>query len=490
MKKNRNIFPCFIIITIVLLILFCLYFYSNQKSIYKVETKYFEGEVFSANEAANMLDAFSENNVLISPLNINSSLANLYMFADNNTKKNLKRHFKQEPEKIISSVNNKIKALNNSELKNENYYAFYNQLITEFFNNNYDKLTINNLKNLNLENKSKIITIAKKLDLLYLKLYEQEEIDLERIKKYKATEEDLKITNTNLLLMLSNITQNHQLFIIKPEVKNYHKLYLNNLNISKEIQLPNNINISNIDFTKVEELTKTINKDIKDFTNNKLTYYVSENALHDNEALYINSFYFNYSWQNNYTKNALKDNSFYSFSGTESIVRYMYSKETVYLENEYAKGFIKDFYTQNYSFVGILPKKKDDFKVSNLNLNSLLASAKNNIDCLVAIPEFSLTYEADLTLLLNNLKMAEFISSKANYSKLTKELTSLAYYRQKVNLIISTTGTISNHSTENSLKTFTIDSSNKEVILNRPFAFLIINNETKDIIFIGKIQEI
>lgn len=98
--------------------------------------------------------------------------------------------------------------------------------------------------------------------------------------------------------------------------------------------------------------------------------------------------------------------------------------------------------------------------------------------------------EADLTLLLNNLKMAEFISIKANYSKLTKELTSLAYYRQKVNLIISTTGTISNHSTENSLKTFTIDSSNKEVILNRPFAFLIINNETKDIIFIGKIQEI
>ena len=49
-----------------------------------------------------------------------------------------------------------------------------------------------------------------------------------------------------------------------------------------------------------------------------------------------------------------------------------------YLDNGYAKGFKKDFKNNKYSFIAILPNDINTTNISNINIESLLKSEKNN----------------------------------------------------------------------------------------------------------------
>ena len=99
----------------------------------------------------------------------------------------------------------------------------------------------------------------------------------------------------------------------------------------------------------------------------------------------LNSLYFSNKWEKNFEFQNIKEEEFYDSNGNISIVEMMSEVDNFYLENSYAKGFIKNFANNKYSFIGILPKNTGDFLLSSLNLDSLLVNKKEN-KVLISLP--------------------------------------------------------------------------------------------------------
>lgn len=87
--KKGILLVCFICI------LLGIIFYFGEKEVsYQENKKYFSGDVYSVNGAANMYDLLNESgNGVISPIEVNLALSNLYGLTDNNSFKELKNYF-------------------------------------------------------------------------------------------------------------------------------------------------------------------------------------------------------------------------------------------------------------------------------------------------------------------------------------------------------------------------------------------------------------
>ena len=140
-----------------------------------------------------------------------------------------------------------------------------------------------------------------------------------------------------------------------------------------------------------------------------------------------------------------------------------------YLENTSAIGFIKDYENNKYSFVGILPKYYH--KLSSINLENLLESEKEIVTN-ISIPKFSI-------LDTNNI-----MDINKKEIKLSDDVVVDKYY-QKNSFTLSEAGTYdmeSNIVDENNIATLaTVDN----VVFNRPFYFLIIDNDNNSIFLLN-----
>ena len=118
-QKNSNLSPTGrnknktgILIVVLILISISIirqYLYKKEDNLLIPNTTYYKGEVYSANHAANMLDYLDKgNNIIISPINVNTSLAILYNGTDNNSNKELKKYFKKTPTEVNEEMSYKL----------------------------------------------------------------------------------------------------------------------------------------------------------------------------------------------------------------------------------------------------------------------------------------------------------------------------------------------------------------------------------------------
>ena len=166
----------------------------------------------------------------------------------------------------------------------------------------------------------------------------------------------------------------------------------------------------------------------------------------------------------------------------------MYSIETTYLENKVAKGFIYDFKNSKYSFIGILPKKTGNFKLSEINIDSLLLNKKKS-KVLIGLPKMDYQSEIDIESLVSNYNIKEIFTNQANFSKISDDTIVIDTMIQKNNLTIAEKGTIKSSLKQTETSNIT-EEYDTQIILNRPYAYLIVNNETNDVMFIGKVVKI
>ena len=129
--------------------------YKKKRNNQEEDTKYFTGSLYSANTSANLIDYIDYNsNIVISPFNINSSLAYLYNGTDNNSSKEIKNYFKNNNNELNEEMNIKFQKQNSSSFLNENYKKIYETYIGEFKIKKYDELNINKIGFLNNSEKN------------------------------------------------------------------------------------------------------------------------------------------------------------------------------------------------------------------------------------------------------------------------------------------------------------------------------------------------
>ena len=272
-------------------------------------------------------------------------------------------------------------------------------------------------------------------------------------------------------------------------------LFVNNLN-KKEVdkEFTNKTSIYNYNLTSLNhdtssEKVRVINEDIKTVTYGNINRIIDDEEINPNDIIVTNNLHFNYGWDIAFNPKNINDTEFFNIDNEVQAVEMMYTEQTTYLENSKAKGFKYDFKDGKYSFVGILPKSNEDFQLSTINLDSFLLSKKEG-NVLIGLPKMNYQSEIDVENLVSNYNIKEIFTEKANFTRIAERNLSIAKMTQKNNLTIAEKGTIK--STLKQTQTIEIDETlyTEKIILNRPYAYLVINNETNDILFIGKVVRV
>lgn len=225
---------------------------------------------------------------------------------------------------------------------------------------------------------------------------------------------------------------------------------------------------------------KTINQWCSDHTNGLIPEIVSADAIRDMAAVLVNALYFKGTWIDEFG-----DAQDGEFDGKPA--KMMHGDGSGYLENENAIGFSKPYYG-SYRFIGILPKAEGDFTLAGLNIESLLNSETFDYDVHVTMPKFENSYSATLKDALKSLGLDVIFEENADFSGIAKNI-----FVDEI--IHKTQFNLDEHGTEAAAVTAIIMKANgvimeppetKEVILNRPFAFMIMDYNG-NALFTGKI---
>ena len=164
-------------------------------------------------------------------------------------------------------------------------------------------------------------------------------------------------------------------------------------------------------------------------------------------------------------------------------------EEHIYFETDRASAFAKP-YKNGYEFVGILPKAGGVPDLTCLDLDALLDSRTGEYDVSIGIPKFELTYAASLKETLAGLGLGSLFADGSMNAALRE---GSAYTAWVDDVIQKTYLRMYEKGTEGAAATAVVNKCGsaaprepKEVFLDRPFAFLILDGE--QVVFAGTIN--
>jgi serpin B len=212
----------------------------------------------------------------------------------------------------------------------------------------------------------------------------------------------------------------------------------------------------------------------------------------------INAIAFDAEWQTPYTLERISKRDFTAFDGTVQNTDFMFSNEYSYIETENSTGFIKPYKNGHYSFAALLPNSDTDITefISGLTEHTLQNALNNVSDEKVStgMPKFSFEYEITMNQMLADMGMpTAFDGNAADFSNLGSSDDGNIFISKvlhKTFIQVDELGTRAGAVTSVEVNvTSGAPSTTKEVILNRPFVFAIVDNVTNLPIFVGTLME-
>lgn len=218
----------------------------------------------------------------------------------------------------------------------------------------------------------------------------------------------------------------------------------------------------------------------------------------------INAIAFEARWRETYMDYQVHDNvTFHDENGTNESVTMLCSTESGYMEDETCTG-VKKAYENGYSFVALLPN--EGMSVEDLvksmdggKWNNLMSNIDYNPDVITKIPQFKFEYATEMSSVLEDLGMpSAFDRENADFTKMaTHDQGNLFINRviHKTFIDLDKNGTKAAASTvvEVSLETAMVQEEEpviKEVILDRPFIFAIVDDISMLPVFVGTVNHI
>lgn len=263
--------------------------------------------------------------------------------------------------------------------------------------------------------------------------------------------------------------------------------------------LQKNANFYSADAFKVpfDNSVKEINGWVNKNTNGMIDKVIDE--IKDSTLMYlINALCFDAEWEDIYEEGAVFKRDFKNLGGDTKRVEMMHNTESVYLEDKNTKGFIKYYKGRNYAFAALLPededfgREKEDYYITNFTaekIKGLLESAKKTA-VHTAVPKFKYDYTVELSDILSKLGMKDaFDHKKSDFSKISDTNLFISSVLHKTFISVDERGTKAGAVTVIAADG-TAMKEMKEVILDRPFIYMILDCKNNLPIFIGAVTEL
>ena len=249
-----------------------------------------------------------------------------------------------------------------------------------------------------------------------------------------------------------------------------------------------------------DSTAQEINSWVKEHTDGMIEKII--NQINPDEIMYlINALAFDAEWAEPYEKDAATDDTFTSIDGKKQDVKMMHSTEWTYLSDDNATGFIKPYKNGTYSFAALLPNEGislEDY-IASLTGESLQKTFKNasGEEVVASMPKFKFDYDLSMKEVLSDLGIpTAFDSAAADFSGIgvSKEGNLfIGDVLHKTHIDVDENGTKAAAVTVVTIKEATAmldEPEPKYVKLDRPFVFMILDNENQLPIFIGAVTDL
>ena len=244
-----------------------------------------------------------------------------------------------------------------------------------------------------------------------------------------------------------------------------------------------------------------INNWVKEHTDGMIPEIIDE--IPDEAIMYlVSALAFDAKWADEYEEHQIREGRFTMEDGTRQDVDMMHSEEYTYLEDDLATGFIKYYKDRKYAFVAMLPNEGVTVSqyVDSLTGEHLRELLNNPQDVTVfaSIPKFETEYSIEMSEVLQEMGMTDAFDWRvADFSKLgtyNVDGMNICINRVLHKTFISVTeqGTRAGAATavemvaEGAMEIVEF----KEVVLDRPFVYMLIDCETNLPFFIGTMMNV
>lgn len=242
---------------------------------------------------------------------------------------------------------------------------------------------------------------------------------------------------------------------------------------------------------------KDINNWVKEKTDGMIPEILDE--IKKDDIMYlVNALTFEAEWANIYTRDDVRRGTFTTEDGKKQEAEYMHGTEHIYLQDDHVTGFMKYYKEQKYVFAALLPNEGVSVEeyVKGLDgeyLNTLLTNGLNT-SVVTTIPKFETESNLEMTDILREMGMKDAFTPSANFSGLgttTREYILIDRVLHKTFISVAEKGTKAGAATMVAVADGTSAIlERKEVYLDRPFVYMLIDFESKVPFFIGTMMDL
>lgn len=245
------------------------------------------------------------------------------------------------------------------------------------------------------------------------------------------------------------------------------------------------------------QTVKDMNSWVSDKTDGMIKEIIDKISSEDIMFL-LNGVMFDAVWNEPYMNGVVSSGTFTSVSGEQRIVNMMPSGENIYLEDDNATGFIKDYKDGKYAFAALLPDENiniNDYveSLTGERISAILGNAQNE-RVSVKIPKFTCEFNMGLKDVLSDMGIElAFDEGKADFSKMAKSSMGNIFIGDvfhKTFITVDERGTKAGAVTKVEVKDTAALTQVKEVFLDRPFVYMIIDKSNNLPIFMGVLADI
>jgi len=254
--------------------------------------------------------------------------------------------------------------------------------------------------------------------------------------------------------------------------------------------------LNEVDFVRAaENARKTINAWVKKKTNGKITNLISPGVLNSMTRLVLtNAIYFKGNWAQQFKENRTQVAPFTLADGNKIDVAMMNQKADFgYMETDTFQALELPYVNRELSMVILLPKKfdaLDEFEKTLTSENLIQWLAKmHKREVVVFVPKFKMTSQFSLASMLKSMGMEDAFSLSADFSGInSKRDLFISAVIHKAYVEVNEEGTEAAAATGAVMKLTSVGPAPLPVFrADHPFLFLIRDNMTGSILFIGRV---
>lgn len=299
---------------------------------------------------------------------------------------------------------------------------------------------------------------------------------------YSSLIELLTHLDARVLFQIANSIWYRHEFTFEEEFINLNKTYFDAVVRALDFDDPNSVNIIN---AWVEENTNGKIKEIVDRIDPEIVMFL------------INAIYFKGTWTYEFDKELTQDDFFNLPDGSQKSCKMMnLTGELHYFENEAFQAVDLPYGNELFSMTILLPKPQNDIDslISEIDqenwdqwMNSL---SKQTVD--LSFPKFKLEYELLLNKILKTLGMAiAFDQYQADFTKMYTGPGNvyISKVKHKTFVQVDEEGTEAAAVTSVEVGLTSVEPSGIRMRVDHPFIFVIRENHSQTILFVGKIVE-